>query len=363
MFSVVVFFIVLRYILVFFENNTLFFTLTLTLFLVIIEYLKRFTTFKTLLDRVDSALFNTYFIQGLLQLTVQFESSLKDPNFFRVCLGYFMYMFALKSSFYGLVFIASSKSSISFFEAIDVFVLLWSSFYVRLRLTSLNYFNLEIDTPTVSWDNLLTRFQEKQNLSLVSKLPSQQSVALVSMRHSSYLYLKTAIHDLRAKRGMREGAKAAAKIAKKVTTENSSNASAIVGGVVTAGIGLYGIHETVKVQNETNAVQRQTNATTDKATEAVRESNEIRRAELAEFKRKNDLEEQQKSSGSASEILDAHRDKDGNLKLRQPGDSQTPDSVSVEKQGPKDMSFIEGESSSVVRLDGSRVEDFFSFFI
>jgi hypothetical protein len=255
-----------------------------------------------------------------------------------------------------------------------------------LRSTSLNYYNLEIDTPTVSWDNLLARFQEKQNLSFTSQISSQAPVALVSIRHSSYSNLKTAVLNIFPKRGVRTSAKALAEVARKFISDNPSNVGTVTGAVITGAIALFGIKKAgdsqdkaTAAQDKATAAQREATAAQDKATAAQRDATAAQREATAEAKRQNDLTEKSlalkmnennttsntpelastpNTSGLGLKVLDKHRNKDGNIILIEPSQKQ-----SGAKKGSKDMAFTEEDSPSVVRLDGSRVEDIIYFFI
>lgn len=210
---------------------------------------------------MDLALFNSYLVQVLLRLTIQLESSFISSNLFASCLSFLILLFIYLGYFYGLVFMASPNSSISILDVINGFIVVWSSLYLRLRSTSLNYFNLEIDTSSVSWDNLLTRFQEKQGFLLTNKVSSQAPISLLSIKHSSYLVFKTAVISTYQKRGMRSAAKAVVEADRKVVSQNSNAFAGIVGAGITVGGAVYTVNEGVKIQEKT--IETQENATAE----------------------------------------------------------------------------------------------------
>jgi hypothetical protein len=386
---------ILRYILVFCKGNLFLFALTSFLFFLLVKYLKRFTSLNQFLDRLDSAFFESFLIQSLLQATVHFESAFISRNFFVSLASFFIYVFILQFYLEGLILLSQPYKSVLLLDMIKVFTVLWVSFYLRLRMTSLNYFNLEIDTPTISWNELLTRLQKKENLHFVNKVSSELPITLISMKYSSYSRIRESFQSTFQKRGMKKSARDFVKDGAKTISENPSLFGGAVGATIGAGTLAYTSKQSNDIAMEQNQILKQKNEIASEANRIRQREMDIKQQEMgikqqkvaidAQMKqreidikqqevqqkiRENDFKEKmrlwehegsriknqkQDSSGVVDQILDPHRDNDGNLRLYESKEGL--------KKGTKDMSLPEEDFSLAVRLDGSRVGDVFSFFI
>lgn len=69
---------------------------------------------------------------------MQVETWLSGKNYFITQLTFFLVPLLTVAYFYGLVFLTSSNPIPSILQLVEVFVVIWLSFYLRLRLTYLN---------------------------------------------------------------------------------------------------------------------------------------------------------------------------------------------------------------------------------
>jgi len=324
MFFLIIVLIVFRQLLLYTQIDIVYFSFLVPFLILSVETLKKRPFFNNFVNKIDSWFLDFKFVQSLLWVSMQVETWLSGKNYFITQLTFFLVPLLTVAYFYGLVFLTSSNPIPSILQLVEVFIVIWLSFYLRLRSTYLNYFNLGVDTVAVSWDELLRLLKDKYNLSFKSHSFSNQPIVLASVRHSSYKKFKEDIHVAYQTRGMWAAARAFGKGAKRVASENPGPTATIVAGSMGAGVGLYGIASNNHLES-----------------------------------RKLDLEEkkfglQERQTGLQERQLD--------LQERQYNDSKN-SSVGSDKSPPSNVGFTEEDSASVVFLDGNPVENISSFFV
>lgn len=380
------------------------FGITLVLFFVTVSYLRKIPSINELLTRLDSALFRSFFVQSLLQATVQLESGFFSRNLFITVFSYFIYMLLLHFYLDGLFFFTHSFDSVDILEVLNMCLVLWTSFYLKLRMTSLNYVNLEINTSTISWNTLISIFKQKEKLDFINLVPSEAPVALVSLKHDSYIRVRESFNLDLQKRGVKtiartvsEAAQKAAKASAKATGENSDASIALAGVAITSGTAIYIdrrqtasqnranelAEKHIKVLEDANRIQEDTNKITERHVDVMEKANKLasentpsalRRSETLSMdnlkkslsKSKSDLSTQKEDPSEYFNIPRpiAETEADGKIKVAYPkNDLEDSPSDLLKKDPTKDVFFVQGDRPSVVRLDGSIVDDIFSFFV
>lgn len=186
-------------------------------------------------------------VQFLLWLTMIFETYLSGVNFLLALLGFFCIPFLILGFFDGLVFLGSSNPTPSILQLLEVFLVIWLTFYLRLRIRYFNYYNLQIDTPAVHWGDMLNLYKEKYNLSFDVHTFLNKPILLASVSYSSFKQLKDEVHIAYQTRGMWSGARAMGRGAKRIVSENPGPTATYVACFVTAGVGLYGVSKQCEI--------------------------------------------------------------------------------------------------------------------
>lgn len=345
----IIFLILFKYLLVAFqfERSDIPFILILITFLWIL--FKEIEAFKNFADKGDLKFLNSKFFQYILMFSLRLESFWNSDNLLKVILfGQFV---MLLTFFYseGALVIISSTSFPSFNECLEVLLVLWVSLYFRLRMKYFNYIFLEVDGPTLSWKQLLERLRIVHGLDMQNKLSSDPIFELISLSFTPYKEWKAETTKAYQTRGIYEGISTALKGARTMFKLSGKSASIVVvgtAGVVVTGFGYYHIQaEGIKADLEKHKY------TVDK------------QVEMNKYAVDRNVD--------PSNYVNSITKPDGSIELFQPptstpnlGTKNTINSFPGSKLGfGKKMSFTEGDSPSVIRLDGSRVEDIFSFFL
>lgn len=253
MFAFFAFILLLRQLVVYFQYNMFYFSVLIVVGVLLFGLFRRIAFVRLFLDRIDSWFFNLPPLQYLLWLSVKFETCLNSENYFVKQVSFFFIIPLTLGYLYGLVFLLSSLPDPSILQLVEVFILLWISFYLRLRYTSLNYVNLEIDSSTVSWDELLTRFQQKHNLSFVNRSLPNAPIVLASLRYSSYKYLKENVKLSYQKRGV----SGIVRTISKVASEHSQPIATVIAGGLTSGAAVFGAFTLAAVEREKVEVEKE----------------------------------------------------------------------------------------------------------
>lgn len=205
----------------------------------VIGLIKHIPIVNRLLTWLDSSLFKSFFIQNLLQASVQFESGFFSRNVFVTIFHFFIYMWLLNYYFEGLSLLTYSFGSVTIIKILKVFFVFWTSFYLKLRMTALNYVYLEINTSTTTWNILIEKFKQKEKLDFINVIPSDDTVALVSMKCESYTgfrdSMKIVFHDMSIK-SIAGTVEDTAKVSAKAIGENSDSAKVAAGLVLASGV-------------------------------------------------------------------------------------------------------------------------------